>query len=38
MAEKLTLDEKEEEQLRSRQEDFWTDMTEEQQELSLIHI
>ena len=32
MAEKLTLDEKEEEQLRSRQEDFWTDMTEEQQE------
>ena len=32
MAEKLTLDEKEEEQLCSRQEDFWTDMTEEQQE------
>ena len=32
MAEKLMLDEKEEEQLRSRQEDFWTDMTEEQQE------
>ena len=32
MAEKLTLDEKEEEQLRSRQEDFWTDMTEEQRE------
>lgn len=32
MAEKLTLDEKEEEQLCSRQEDFWTDMTTEQQE------
>ena len=32
MEEKLTLDEKEEEQLRSRQEDFWTDMTTEQQE------
>ena len=32
MAEKLTLVEKEEELLRSRQEDFWTDMTEEQQE------
>ncbi len=32
LAEQLTLDEKEEEQLHSRQEDFWTDMTEEQQE------